>query len=141
MFTREISSRNETRPGTKSCLSVLKCLLLFTRFLPRWNLIPGWTHPCQKGRDEISSRDEKKKKRRVNISYRDEILKWACFFNFRRMCSNMLSKVNVFEHNGRELWKEKGWEQQVKNQKCKNIFIISIIFFVKFRKDWNFLLL
>ena len=48
--------------------------------LPRWNFIPGWTHPCQKDRDEISSRDEKKKKRRVNTSSRDEILKWACFF-------------------------------------------------------------
>ena len=36
---------------------------------------------------------------------------------------------------------ENGWGQQVKNQKCKNVFIISIIFFVKFRKDRNFLLL
>ena len=75
VFTREISSRNETRPGTKSSLSMVKCLLLFTHF-------------C---RDEISSRDElipvkktemkfhpemkKKKKRRVNTSSQDEILK------------------------------------------------------------------
>ena len=59
VFTLEISSRDETRPGMKSSLSMVKCLLLFTRF-------------C---RDEISSRDEKKKKRRVNTSSRDEILK------------------------------------------------------------------
>ena len=42
VFTREISSRDETIPGIKSSLSMVKCLLLFTRF-------------C---RDEISSRDE-----------------------------------------------------------------------------------
>ena len=42
VFTREILSRDETRPWTKSSLSMVKCLLLFTRF-------------C---RDEISSRDE-----------------------------------------------------------------------------------
>ena len=44
-----------------------------------WNFIPGW----------------KKEKRRVNTSSRDEILKWACFFNFWRMYSNKLSKVKV----------------------------------------------
>ena len=75
VFTREISSRDETCPGIKSSLSMVKCLFVFTRF-------------C---RDEISSRDElipvkktvmkfhpgdeKKKKRRVNTSSRDEILK------------------------------------------------------------------
>ena len=42
-FTREISSRDETRPGMKSSMSMVKCLLLFTRF-------------C---RDEISSRDKR----------------------------------------------------------------------------------
>ena len=42
VFTREISSPDETRPGMKSSLSMVKCLLLFTRF-------------C---RDELSSRDE-----------------------------------------------------------------------------------
>ena len=47
VFTREISSQDETRPGMKSFLSMVKCLLLFTRF-------------C---RDEISSRDDKKKKK------------------------------------------------------------------------------
>ena len=42
VFTRQISFRDETRPGMKSSLSKVKCLLLFTRF-------------C---RDEISSRDQ-----------------------------------------------------------------------------------
>ena len=68
-------------------------------FLPKWNFITEWTHPGMKDRDEISSRDEKKKKRRVNTSSRDEILKWACFFNFWRMYSSMFSKFNMFEHN------------------------------------------
>ena len=49
--------------GMKSSLSIVKCLLPFTRF-------------CRdERRGEISSRDEKKKKRRVDTSCRDEILK------------------------------------------------------------------
>ena len=32
VFTREISSRDERRPRTKSSLSMAKCLLLFTSF-------------------------------------------------------------------------------------------------------------
>ena len=52
-------------------------------FFPRWNFIPGW------------------KKRRVNTSFRDEILKWRCFFNFWRMYLSMFSKFNMFEHNQR----------------------------------------
>ena len=144
VFTREISSRDESTSvyGETS-------LTVYT-FLPRWNFIPGWG---MKDRDEISSRDEKKKKRRVNTSSRDGILKWACFFNFWRMYSIMFSKFNMFEHNEstnivkhkasvkNEARKEKGWEQQVKNQRCKNIFIISFAFFGKFTKDWNFILL
>ena len=42
VFTREISSRDKTCRGMKSSLSMVKCLLLFTRFR----------------RDEISSRGE-----------------------------------------------------------------------------------
>ena len=42
VFTHEISSQDETRPGMKSSLSMMKCLLLFT-------------HCCQ---DEISTWDE-----------------------------------------------------------------------------------
>ena len=43
VFTREISSRDETRPWMKSSLSMVKCLLQFTRFY----------------REEISSWDER----------------------------------------------------------------------------------
>ena len=43
--------------------------------------------------------DEEKKKRRVNTSSGDEILKSACFFNFWHMYSGMFSKFNMFEHN------------------------------------------
>ena len=43
-------------------------------FSPGWNFISWWNHLCQKGRDEISSQEEKKKKRCVNTSSRDEIL-------------------------------------------------------------------
>ena len=39
------------------------------------------------------------KKRRVHASSRDEILKWAGFFNFLSMYSSMFSKFNMFEHN------------------------------------------
>ena len=47
VFTREISSWDETRLGMKSFLSTVKCLLLFTRFCrdeisSRDELIPGW---------------------------------------------------------------------------------------------------
>ena len=61
------------------------------------------------------------------------------------MYSNMLSKVNVFEHNeSMNIMKHKASlqkvksekkKQQVKHENFKNTFIISIIFFVKFRKD------
>ena len=82
------------------CLLYGEMSLTVYTFLPRWNFISGWIHPCQKDRDEILSQDEKKTKRRVNTSSRYEILKWACFFNFWRIHSNMLSKVNMFEYNG-----------------------------------------
>ena len=58
--------------------------------------------------------------------------------------------VNLFEHSESmntmkrkaSLLKNGKWMRTTsKNQKCKNVFIISIIFFVKFRKDQNFLLL
>ena len=93
MFKREISSWDKIIPGYGEM-----SLSVYT-FLPRWNFIPGWTHPCQKDRDGISSRKEEKKKRRVNTSSPDEILKWVCFLIFWRIYPNMLSKVNVFEHN------------------------------------------
>ena len=67
-------------PGIKSSLSMVKCLLLFTR-------------SC---RDEISSRDERQGWNFVP----GWNFKMSMFFiNFWRMYLNMLSKVNVFEHN------------------------------------------
>ena len=74
-------------PGMKSCLSMVKCLLLFTRF-------------C---RDEISSRDErqgwhfipgwKKEKKTCKHFIPGRNFKMSMFLiNFWRMCSNMLSK-------------------------------------------------
>ena len=90
MFTREISSRDETRRGMKD-------------------------------RDEISFRDEKKKKRRVNTSSRDEILKWACFFSFWRMYSSMFYKLNMFEHNeSMNIMKRKASLLKVKPEKEKD---------------------
>ena len=65
---------------------------------PRWNFILGWTHPCQKDRQEISSRDENKKKRRVNTSSRNEILKWACFDGFIQICFRNLTCLNIMKH-------------------------------------------
>ena len=87
-------------PGLKSSLSMVKCLFYYLQVFYRmkfhsgmnsflsnrqgWNFIPGW---------------KKKNNRRVNTSSQDEILKWVCFFNFWHIYSNMLSKVNMFEHN------------------------------------------
>ena len=81
---------------------------LHVKFHPGMKLVPGWNHPCLwwnvsckqmkfhsgvKDRDEISSQDETKRKRRVNTS------SWACFFNFWRMYSSMFSKFSMFERN------------------------------------------
>ena len=94
VITREISSRDETRPRMKSSLSMVKCLLLFTRFCrdeissrderQGWNFIPGW----------------KKEKKTCKHFIPGWNFKMSMFLiNFWRMYSNMLSKVNVFEHN------------------------------------------
>ena len=132
MFKREISSRDETRPGMKSSLSMVKCLLLFTSF-------------CL---DEISSRDERQgwdfipEWKREKKTCKHFILGWnfkmsMFLINFWHMYSNMLSKVHVFEPNESmnkwsirrlykksEVPKEKKWRQQVKNQKRKNILFL-----------------
>ena len=52
---------------------MVKCLLLLHVFAEMK------FHPEMKDRDDISSQDEKKKKRPVNTSSWDETLKWACF--------------------------------------------------------------
>ena len=59
VFTREISSHDEPRPGMKSSPYMVKCpycLHIFAEIK---------FHPGMKDRDEISFRDEKKKKRPV----------------------------------------------------------------------------
>ena len=120
MFTREILSRDEIIP-----VYYEMSVTVYT-FLPRWNFIPGWTHPCQKDRDEISSRDEKKKKRRVNTSSRDEILKSVCFFNFWHMYFNMLSKVSISEHiDSMNIMKHKASLWKKRSPKRKRMSTIS----------------
>ena len=56
--------------------------------------------PGMKDRDEISSRGEKKKKKTCKHFIPGWNFKMSMFLiNFWRIYSNMLSKVNVFEHN------------------------------------------
>ena len=80
--------------GMKSSLSMVKCLLLFTRFCrdkissrdkrEGWNFIPGW----------------KKEKKTCKHFIPDEILKWAFFLNFfLTYVFKYAFKVNVFDHN------------------------------------------
>ena len=99
MFTHEMSSWDETRPGTKSSLSMVKYLLLFRRFCR--DEILSWDEliPVKKTGMKFHPRMKKRNKRCVNISFQDEILKWAFLKNFWRMCSNILFKVNMFEPN------------------------------------------
>ena len=147
MFTREISSPDETRSGMKSSLSIVKCLLLFTRFCQDeisspderqgWDFIPGW-------------KKEKKTCKHFILGWN---FKMSMFLiNFWRMYSNMLSKVNVFEHNEsmnewniRPLYKKsevpKEWRQQVKNQKSKNILFLLFSLWVQKRLKFHFALI
>ena len=96
-------------------------------FLPTWDFIPGWTHPCQKDRDEILPWDEKKKKRRVNASSRDEVLKWLFFFNFWCMNSNIMGtaffplggqrdrtrkKMYIFDYELLRHWRDWNWTRK-----------------------------
>ena len=122
MFTREISSWDETRPGMKSSLPMVKCLLTVYTFLRGWTIIPGWVKEKKTCKHFIPGRN----------------FKMSVFLiNFWCMYSNMLSKVNVFEHNESmnewnirplykkwSLKKEKEWGQQVKNKKRKNILFL-----------------
>ena len=131
---------------------------LHLKFHLGMKLVRGWNHPClwwnvsyclhvfaemkfhlgMKNWDEISSWDEKKKKKTCKHFIPGWNFKMSMFLiNFWRMYSNMLSKVNVFEHNESmnewnirplykksEVPKEKEWRQQVKNQKRKNILFL-----------------
>ena len=79
MFTRKLnSSRDEIIPvfGEMSLTPTVYTFLL------RWIFIHGWTHSYQKDRDEILPWDEEKKKKRVNASSWDEILKFLIFVIF-----------------------------------------------------------
>ena len=131
----------------KSSLSIVKCLLLFTRFCQDeisslderqgWDFIPGW-------------KKEKKTCKHFILGWN---FKMSMFLiNFWRMYSNMLSKVNVFEHNEsmnewniRPLYKKsevpKEWRQQVKNQKSKNILFLLFSLWVQKRLKFHFALI
>ena len=82
MFIREISSRDETRPGMKSSLSMVKCLFLFTRFYRDEILCRDEIIPDKKTEIRIYPGIKKIEKRRVNTSSMGEIFKWACFLDF-----------------------------------------------------------
>ena len=130
---------------------------LHVKLHPRMKLVPEWNHPClwwnvsyclhvfveikfhpgmKDGWDFILG--WKKEKKTCKHFIPGWNFKMNMFFiNFWRMYSNMLSKVNVFEHNESmnewnirplykksEVPKEKEWRQQVKNQKRKNILFL-----------------
>ena len=138
LFTHEIPSLDETRAKMKLSLflwSASYYLHVFTGM--KFHL------------------GKKKKRRCVNTSSRDDILQWACFLkNFWCMysicfptltCLNQ-GRLNIMKVTKNILWglatksevqKGKRLTQQIKNRKYKNI---NNIFFVKFAKDWNFLL-
>ena len=65
----------------------------------------------------MKDRDEKKKKRRVNTSSPDEILKWTCFLIFEYVFK-LLSKFSMFEHNeSMNIMKHKASVLKVKPEK------------------------
>ena len=118
------SSRDEIIPAYGEM-----SLTVYT-FLRGWTFIPGWV----------------KEKKTCKHFIPGWNFKMSVFLiNFWRMYSNMLSKVNVFEHNQSmnewnirplykksEVPKEKEWRQKVKHQNIKTFY--SIIFFEEFRK-------
>ena len=116
MFTCEISSQDETRPGMKSSLSIVKRLVLFTRScrgeIPSpderqvWNFARGW----------------KRLKKTCKHFIPGWNFKMSMFFiNFWRIYLNILSKVNVIEHNeSMNVMKHKASLEKVKSEKKKN---------------------
>ena len=106
-------------PWMKLSLSMVKCLLLFTSFcrneissrdelIPvknRWNFIPEW-------------KKEKKMCKHFIRGWNSEI---SAFFYFWSMYSNMLSKVNVFEHNeNMNIMKHEASLSKVKSEKKRD---------------------
>ena len=141
----------------------------FQEFVYTWNSIPGW-NSCQNEiipvfvkcfllftrfhQDEISSREEKEKKMCKHFIPGWHFTMSMFFKNFLMHVLNMLSNFNMFEPRTfkyNESYKKyimgpcyKKWSPKRekintanKNRKYKNI---NNIFFVKFAKDWNFLL-
>ena len=109
---------------THICINFPGFFNVFLEGVYTWNFIPdeirpGWNHTClwwnvsyclhvfaemrfhpgMKDRDEISSRDEKKKKRCKHCILGLNFKMSMFLISFWRMYSNMLSKVNMFEHN------------------------------------------
>ena len=103
-------------------------------FLPRLNILPEWTLPVKKDRDEISCRGEKKKKNTSKHFVPGwNLTKNMFLLNFLRMysmCFPTLTCLNLMKdrkiYYKAFLLKAKPWEW------------LSFIFFVKFTKDWNF---
>ena len=88
VFTRDISSWVETRPGIKSSLSMAKCLLLFTRFCRNEVSFRDELIPVKKAAINFHSGMNKRKKRR----YKHFIPGWnftmsMFLLNFWRMYS------------------------------------------------------
>ena len=79
MFARQISSQDETRPRTKSSPSMVKWILLFTRFCRDQTSFPDELIPVKKAGMKIPPGMKKRHKRLEDTSSRDEILKWTCF--------------------------------------------------------------
>ena len=154
MFSREISSWDEIIPvyGEMS-------FTVYT-FLPRWNFIPGYTHLCQKDRDEISSREEKKTCKHFIPGWNFKIsmfffcfLFFVFFFIFDvciQICFPKLTCLNIvgvwIQLNIRPFhkkWSPKRKKMRITSKKSKTSkhFYYFFIFFGKFTKDWNFILL
>ena len=93
VLTREIPSLDDIIPVYDEM-----SLTVYTLF-PRWNFIPGGTHPCSKDGDEVSSRYEERKKRCTSTSSRDEFCNEHVFTYFLTHVLNMLSNFNMYEHN------------------------------------------
>ena len=73
----------------KSSLSMVKCLLLFTRFCRDEIFSQDELISVKKTRMKFHSEIKKKKKRRVNTSSRYEIFKWVRFFIIFDVCSQI----------------------------------------------------
>ena len=129
VLTRKISSLNEINPAYDEM-----SLTVYT-FWPGWSFNPEWTHPCQKGRDEISFRDEKKMYK--HFMCKPNFTMSIFLLNFWRMYSTFfptLICLNIMKVTRKIFW---GLFTESKARK--------IIFFVQFYKTlflsllWSFM--